>query len=321
MSTEIKCPPGKIFNPRTRRCVDKNGKSGKEAADLIAKGAKIECHAGELFNPISGRCVSATSAKRSPARPCKRLPSLSSSSSSSPKIPVVIVREKVRKPRAKKVAATSYPLVVERPHLIEESPRTRSSSFVSAPMSSSSRSYKTVSSSPSRSRSRSSSFVTPRIMEESTRSRSSSKTPRPMEESSRSRSRSSSMTPRPAKSRSSSAIKEVKPSRSRSSSIRAWNEPLFVQQAPHEILSEEEEEMKTHVDQVQKMLQTMERDVEKVRLEHAKNIIGYLDENVYGREWNIPVDDTIEQHYEALKKMVNEYSQPSFMSKLWKSIW
>ena len=56
----VKCPAGKIINPDTGRCVDRNGTKGKE---ILARGKKksstkkSKCPAGKIINPESGRCV------------------------------------------------------------------------------------------------------------------------------------------------------------------------------------------------------------------------------------------------------------------------
>jgi hypothetical protein len=60
------CPPGKIRNPKTRRCVKITGSSGKEAAKkagLPAAALQLlpeqeqKCSAGKILNPATGRCV------------------------------------------------------------------------------------------------------------------------------------------------------------------------------------------------------------------------------------------------------------------------
>ena len=58
------CPAGKILNPKTGRCVNRNGAIGKA---LLAKPAKRKrkrtakkkssCPAGKILNPKTGRCV------------------------------------------------------------------------------------------------------------------------------------------------------------------------------------------------------------------------------------------------------------------------
>jgi hypothetical protein len=52
MDGEKKCPPGKILNPVTRRCVKANGKIGK----TLVIGEK-KCGSGQILNPATGRCV------------------------------------------------------------------------------------------------------------------------------------------------------------------------------------------------------------------------------------------------------------------------
>ena len=54
----VKCTAGKIINPDTGRCVDRNGAKGKE---ILARGKKksstkkSKCSAGKIINPESGR--------------------------------------------------------------------------------------------------------------------------------------------------------------------------------------------------------------------------------------------------------------------------
>jgi serine/threonine protein kinase len=58
------CPPGKILNPKTGRCVNATGKLGKE----LAQGKEItqvkkedkNCPPGKILNPKTNRCVSIT---------------------------------------------------------------------------------------------------------------------------------------------------------------------------------------------------------------------------------------------------------------------
>jgi hypothetical protein len=48
------CPPGKIRNPATRRCIsDKNSINKKSARLPKAK----ECREGQVRNPKTGRCI------------------------------------------------------------------------------------------------------------------------------------------------------------------------------------------------------------------------------------------------------------------------
>jgi len=54
------CPPNKIFNPNTNRCVLKSGAIGKKIlASLIIKKSDIikDCPPDKIFNPNSNRCV------------------------------------------------------------------------------------------------------------------------------------------------------------------------------------------------------------------------------------------------------------------------
>lgn len=53
--TAKNCPPGKVMNPKTRRCVDAKGMVGKK---LVAK----ECPPGKIINPKTGRCINAKGA-------------------------------------------------------------------------------------------------------------------------------------------------------------------------------------------------------------------------------------------------------------------
>ena len=60
----IDCPPGKIYNPETERCVKADGKIGKLLARnkmsplvKLSKEKKEKCPSGKVFNPETGRCV------------------------------------------------------------------------------------------------------------------------------------------------------------------------------------------------------------------------------------------------------------------------
>lgn len=48
------CGPNKILNPKTNRCVDINGKIGRE---ILSKGKTTLCKTDEIYNPVSKRCV------------------------------------------------------------------------------------------------------------------------------------------------------------------------------------------------------------------------------------------------------------------------
>lgn len=60
------CPPGKVRNPATRRCVKITGSLGKNAAKKVGLPAAAlqalpvqeqKCSAGKILNPATGRCV------------------------------------------------------------------------------------------------------------------------------------------------------------------------------------------------------------------------------------------------------------------------
>ena len=54
----VKCPAGKIINPASGRCVDRDGKKGKEILKSRKKKSSTKkCSAGKIINPASGRCV------------------------------------------------------------------------------------------------------------------------------------------------------------------------------------------------------------------------------------------------------------------------
>ena len=61
----VECPPGKIYNPETERCVKADGKIGKLLAKnkmspsvvKVSKEKKEKCPPGKVFNPETGRCV------------------------------------------------------------------------------------------------------------------------------------------------------------------------------------------------------------------------------------------------------------------------
>ena len=65
-----KCPDGKILNPKSGRCVDKNGAVGKQILNGEVKVVKgrpaiksfalcknVSCPTDKLCNPITGRCI------------------------------------------------------------------------------------------------------------------------------------------------------------------------------------------------------------------------------------------------------------------------
>ena len=61
------CPPDKIRNPATGRCVSKSGPTGKRILGSTkhqkpkpSKPSKKDCPAGKIRNPATGRCVSRT---------------------------------------------------------------------------------------------------------------------------------------------------------------------------------------------------------------------------------------------------------------------
>jgi hypothetical protein len=57
------CPPDKILNPATNRCVSKTGAIGKKLIGLVkTKVIKIDCPPDKILNPITKRCVSKTGA-------------------------------------------------------------------------------------------------------------------------------------------------------------------------------------------------------------------------------------------------------------------
>jgi len=56
----IKCKTGKIINPDTGRCVNKDGKIGKlikKTSDKKMSVKKTKCETGKIINPDTGRCV------------------------------------------------------------------------------------------------------------------------------------------------------------------------------------------------------------------------------------------------------------------------
>jgi hypothetical protein len=61
---EVPCPPGKIRNPKTRRCVKADGKLGVAVAAAVpaVPAAAAACPPGKILNPATGRCVSVTGA-------------------------------------------------------------------------------------------------------------------------------------------------------------------------------------------------------------------------------------------------------------------
>lgn len=64
---EKKCPPGKIYNPDSKRCVLKSGKIGKKLlaqakkpSQIVKEASQKKCPSGKIFNPKTKRCVSET---------------------------------------------------------------------------------------------------------------------------------------------------------------------------------------------------------------------------------------------------------------------
>jgi len=54
----VKCPAGKIINPESGRCVNRDGKKGKEILKSRKKKSSTKkCPVGKIINPKSGRCV------------------------------------------------------------------------------------------------------------------------------------------------------------------------------------------------------------------------------------------------------------------------
>ena len=53
--TKKDCPPGKIINPITNRCVNENGVVAKKLAKLIKN--KKTCPPGKKLNPLTNRCI------------------------------------------------------------------------------------------------------------------------------------------------------------------------------------------------------------------------------------------------------------------------
>lgn len=55
------CPSGKILNPKTNRCVDANGKLGKELAAKAKPSTPVvsekDCPPGKILNPKTNRCI------------------------------------------------------------------------------------------------------------------------------------------------------------------------------------------------------------------------------------------------------------------------
>jgi hypothetical protein len=54
MNQDKKCPPGKILNPASGRCVKVDGKIGRSLQELV--GDK-QCPPGKILNKATGRCV------------------------------------------------------------------------------------------------------------------------------------------------------------------------------------------------------------------------------------------------------------------------
>ena len=57
------CPPDKILNPATNRCVSKTGAIGKKLIGVVkTKVIKQDCPPDKILNPATKRCVSKTGA-------------------------------------------------------------------------------------------------------------------------------------------------------------------------------------------------------------------------------------------------------------------
>ena len=90
----VKCPAGKIINPVSGRCVDRDGKKGKEILKSRKKKSSTKkCPVGKIINPKSGRCVDRDGKKgkeilkslKKKSSPKKSSPKKSSPKKSSPK--------------------------------------------------------------------------------------------------------------------------------------------------------------------------------------------------------------------------------------------
>jgi hypothetical protein len=90
----VKCPAGKIINPKSGRCVDRDGKKGKEILrSRRKKSSTKKCPVGKIMNPKSGRCVDRDGKKgkeilkslKKKSSPKKSSPKKSSPKKSSPK--------------------------------------------------------------------------------------------------------------------------------------------------------------------------------------------------------------------------------------------
>lgn len=53
---KVACPSDKVYNPKTKRCVKKDGKVGKALLEKQSKTTKA-CPKGKIRNPATGRCV------------------------------------------------------------------------------------------------------------------------------------------------------------------------------------------------------------------------------------------------------------------------
>lgn len=51
------CPPGKIINPKTGRCINKPKEKTKKKPQKDKDKSKKECPPGKIINPKTGRCI------------------------------------------------------------------------------------------------------------------------------------------------------------------------------------------------------------------------------------------------------------------------
>nr|QBK86569.1 MAG: F-box domain protein [Marseillevirus LCMAC102] len=112
MSTKPKCPPNKIYNKFTHRCVNEDGVVGKAIKAGTLSYKKKDCPKKKIYNPASRRCVSETgvTGKELLASKKPRFP-LSPVTLPPPKLPSPKKSKKVPKKKREHVLAVGFELL------------------------------------------------------------------------------------------------------------------------------------------------------------------------------------------------------------------
>lgn len=118
------CPEGKIRNPSTNRCVNKNGKIGKalltkKPSLALPKSKPTDCPEGKILNPTTKRCVSVTGKIGKQLLKGKQTPSKAVKAESAPPKAPQQVPDAVLKP-CFEMKNMSYNEVIFNPFLIHK---------------------------------------------------------------------------------------------------------------------------------------------------------------------------------------------------------